>query len=556
MEPAKCFILPTPWGHLDPKASEWGFGRKLLSPAQSTEIDAGVPVYLAVPAGETVRVTGYKMGTHQLSNTYQLGGTSYVIWLLSVGVKPTEHELEIEISGCYAGTIRMNGFISRPAFSAGEESTSTPTKRAEELDIFLLSIIDLIQMTNDPQYEKLQIVWNRLFEAWVNRDAESTIPPMALIVRHAHKLQSLIKELNEKPRHILRRKRELTPVDRVQQLDISCVRWLSRQPGRDIYQRAGPRQRILSVQRHESFDTLENRVFADVAKRSLRAAAAYTLRYKGLKGSERWNLVSIYGRRCRHVSLNLCTVGVSSIHPPVVPNFVLLQDFRYRRIWRAYIELLRQSEEEDECWRWQHRLWFDYVRLLTHLSLTAHKNFQTVAEAPLRVNDEQHRGAWIKMDSQSGTWLALPETADESVVSLIWSMTSSHPKIHPWIGALGCQAVIHVQRLTDQREGYIALWGYHSFAGAAPDLKALGQSANNAIENCKNNARLAYDEEIDLRGLIIASDFQKNSRVAANRTSTGEVIIQRMGISHTARVKMIDGISNSIISHIKAIFSN
>lgn len=349
--------------------------------------------------------------------------------------------------------------------------------------------------------------------------------------------------------------RGLTPVDRVQQLDISCVRWLSRQPGTKVYERAGPRQRILAVQRHQSVDTLENRVLVDFAKRTKLSASKYSKRYEKLKKSDRWALVDLYGRRSHRMGRDLREAGVSTIHPPIVPNFVLLQDVRYRRLWKAYLELLRQSDEEDECWRWQHRLWLDYTRLLVHLSVRANENFLPLAETPLRINEEQARGSWVSMSGQqSGAWLALPETADESVVSLIWSLTSNHQKIQPWMHALGCQAIFHIQRLSDSREAYVALWTYHSFSNSRPDLESLGQSAKNAIENCQHNARLVEDVEISLTGLVIASDFQEPHRLRVHGTENGEVIVLKTGITHSSRQTVFRQLPKSLIDHIQTMF--
>jgi hypothetical protein len=554
---AKAFALPAPWAHLDPKTERTGFGRKNLSPDQVTEIEAGGPVYLAIPGDGTVRVSGRRMGTQSLGEKYEIGNSDYRIHLLSVGVNPSEEILEVEVEGSLVGTIRFNGHIPRPAFSAGDENADAPTRKAEQLDIFLLSVVDLIQMANDPQYNDKQIVWERLLAAWTDHTAESSIPPMALIVRHAQTLQKLTKDLYENPRHILRRLQELTPVDRVQQLDISCVRWLSRQPGKDVYERAGPRQRILSVQRHQSIDTLENRVLVDFSKRSQLAASNYTKRYDRLKKTGRWGLVNMYGRKSHRINRDLSSEGVSRIHPPLTPNFVLLQDVRYRRLWKSYLELLRQSDDEDECWRWQHRLWSDYIRLLTHISLRADDRFQMVAETPLRINEEQERGSWVAMSSQqSGTWLVQTKDGMEYIVSLIWSMNSEHQKSQVWMQALGCQGFFHIQSLSDSREAYVALWAYHSYSDTRPDLKSLGESAKIAIENCKHNAQLVDDVEVDLSGIIIVSDFEEVPDLKVYRTENGEATALKTGITLSSRESIFRMLQNSLINKIETMFAS
>jgi hypothetical protein len=500
------FVLPAPWALFDPKANQAGYGRLRLAPTHPTRVSAGRPVYLAIPSRHEVRVSGYKMAAHALGMPYRLQDEDYTLYLLSVGVRQGESDLEIDVDGERAGVVSVDGYLPRPVFSAGSDNAEFSTARAELLDGFLLSIVNLIQMTSDPQYEIHQIVWERLQIAWNDEEAESTVPPVALIVRHAERCASMVRDLVEKPRHLLRRQRELTPVDRVQQLDVSCVRWLSRQPGRTVYERAGPHQRIMAVQRHGSLDTLENRVLKDFVDRSSREANRYTNACQRLKETARWNLVYRYGRRCHRAVSHLNDLDVSRLSPPVVPNFVLLQDVRYRHLWRAYMELLRRQDEEDECWRWQHRLWHDYVRLILHLSLRQADKFRPVAEAPLRINTEQTRGVWSLISSQSGTWFFRDEDGEEYILSLIWRVDSRHPKTHDWLSGLGCGSVLHVSRLSDSAEGYLPIWGFHGFGKNPEDIEELAKSCDRALGNVMLTRQLHHDETIRLHGIILLSD--------------------------------------------------
>ena len=505
MSGGAIFVLPSPWALFDPKADEAGYGRKALDPTRVTELRAGRPVYLAAPAGCTVYVSGYKMAAQPFGRTYRLGDVDYALYLLSAGVRPNENRLEIEVDGAHAGGLMFKGHIARPTFTAGRDNTDTPEARAEILDGFLLSIVNLIQMTSDPNYDKYQIVWDRLQFAWDDEEAENTVPPMALIVRHADKYATLIGDLLKKPRQLLRRKRELTTVDHVQQLDVSCVRWLSRQPGRTVYERAGPRQRIMAVQRYESVDTLENRVLMDYAMRAHREATQYTRTYEKLHESQRWRKVDSYGRRCRHTRLDLAALDVSRLSPPVVPNFVLLQDARYRYLWRAYLEIRRRQDEEDECWRWQHRLWSDYVRLIMHLSLRKSDEFERIAETPLRISAEQFRGVWTMIGAQSASWAYRYENGEDFVISLVWDANREHPKVKSWLAGLGCNTFLHVARLSDNEEGYIAIWGYHGYDTETEDIESLALSGARALERAINLNEVVFDEAARASGLIVVS---------------------------------------------------
>ena len=541
MAGARLFVLPSPWALFDTEAEQAGYGRLPLDLEAPAEVPAGRPVYLAIPVGAEVRVSGNKMAAHRLGKSYKWRDEEYALYLLSVGVRPNETSLAIDVDGVRVGVVSIKGYVARPAFSAGTENDKNPQLRAELLDGFLLSIVNLIQMTSDPQYEKFQIVWDRLQTAWSDAEAESTIPPMALIVRHADKFASLVRDLVRKPRHLLRRQRELTSVDRVQQLDVSCVRWLSRQPGTTVYERAGPRQKIMAVQRYESVDTLENRVLRDFVIRTSREASRYTKMYERLNKTGRWNLVRRYGRRCHHAVSELGELNVSRLTPPVVPNFVLLQDVRYRFLWRAYLELIRRQDEEDECWRWQHRLWLDYCRLVIHLSLRQADSFEPIAEEPLRINQEQKRGVWSSLQSQSGTWVYKDEDGEEFVVSFVWDVDRDHPKTGAWVSALGCSSYLHIARLSDNEEGFILLWGYHGFQETSENLDALGNSCQRAIDAIRNLRRINYDERLRIDGVIFVSNpygdtikkpFSPEKPLESFR-KFGRVSAVRMGVSRS-----------------------
>ena len=102
-------------------------------------------------------------------------------------------------------------------------------------------------------------VWQRLREAWSNAEEDSK-PRMSEIVRQASNITPYLTDLEKKIRRILRRDREKVQLDRVQEMDRASMRWLSRQPGNTLAQRAGSDQRVMAIVRKENFDTVENRV--------------------------------------------------------------------------------------------------------------------------------------------------------------------------------------------------------------------------------------------------------------------------------------------------------
>ena len=294
----------------------------------------------------------------------------------------------------------------------------------------------------------------------------------------------------------------------MQQLDVNCIRWLSRQPGKLVYEQAGPRQRILAVRRYEDLDTLENRVVRDFAYRSAGVARAYTRRYAGLRHSLRWQRVNRYGTECAQIAHQLFERGITRPQLPIVPNYVLLQEPRYNRLWIAYNELLRRLDEEDECWRWQHRLWTDFCRLMLQIALRQHNHVEIVAESPLRLSAEQRRGRWSLVDVQSGVFLAETNAGKRAVVSVLLDTSVQHPKLATWMAGLGVATVLHVQNLDAEspREAMILIWPVHFFAQESPTLSQLVSSAQRALANCVRTLALVEDSVVSAKGLIVMSD--------------------------------------------------
>lgn len=177
-------------------------------------------------------------------------------------------------------------------------------------------------------------------------------PPETVISRiaqnHIHEIDAVLGNI----RKILRRERELTPIAHVQQIDANCMSWLTRQPGRTPIQKAGAKQKILSIVRKESFNILENRVL----KAFLKLCIAYGKRYlvefqQSYPQSDRIKAVK---RLCNTAKVSLQMeefADVSSLKGQPVPNYVLLHDLNYSIIWRLYLDLLHQTSLMEKAWK-------------------------------------------------------------------------------------------------------------------------------------------------------------------------------------------------------------
>lgn len=262
-------------------------------------------------------------------------------------------------------------------------------------------------------------VWLRLREAWKRAEDEKD-PRMAEIVKQARNLMPVLKDLEKRIRRILRRERELTPMDRAQEMDRKSLLWLTRQPGRNMRERGGASQRVQSIVRRENFDTLENRVVRSYARLAEMVAREWINEHPRARESTRFKSVDAYRKFLKSLSRDLTALGVGVAAPPVTPNYVLMQDKGYRQIYKAWVKLLRREKALDELWAWQAQTWTDFVVLAIVLALDELDEAELVAQSPIVWNEEAVSGRafdqgrpiaifWLKKTGRVVEVMARPE---------------------------------------------------------------------------------------------------------------------------------------------------
>lgn len=121
----------------------------------------------------------------------------------------------------------------------------------------------------------LPLTWKKISQV-INTGS----PPEEPITRIAKNNFADVDELIRNLRKVLMRVREKVNIGRVQQVDAQCLRWLTRQPGRNAIEKAGSKQEILGVVRVENFNTLENRVLKDFLQRCFDLSSMYLRIYE------------------------------------------------------------------------------------------------------------------------------------------------------------------------------------------------------------------------------------------------------------------------------------
>lgn len=222
-------------------------------------------------------------------------------------------------------------------------------------------------------------------------------PPLDLIVRIGSECGSLVSDLCRNPRSILRRRRVRQPLDRVQQVDNACIRWLASQPGRTIAEKAGPTQKILGVVREQSIDTLENRVLRDFLTRCRHAANQYLKMYaskpSGLDPYQRIETTRVFLRTCDSLLARSPVGTLPAVHGSVSPNYALQFDRRYCKLWHWYEQLVRRENQIATAIPWCDRLLIE--RLGIDLSRRLRHRLGTHFTNQARVREEHRFGSLL-----------------------------------------------------------------------------------------------------------------------------------------------------------------
>ncbi len=195
--------------------------------------------------------------------------------------------------------------------------------------------------------EKLICRWSRLtrkFRYAVRDDR----PPFTMVVRLEHELNAILREICKKPKKVLRRNRELISVNRIQEMDSSCLSWATRQPGRTLVEKAGEKRKMLAIQRRESSDTLENRVLLSLIRRCQKFCREYLTEYaEQYQGHRRIRRVVQFQKLLKRLLEQPFFHGVAPLRAIPKPNYVLLHDDRYRKVWKAYLEVSRRERRRQ-----------------------------------------------------------------------------------------------------------------------------------------------------------------------------------------------------------------
>lgn len=422
-------------------------------------------------------------------------------------------------------TLHLHDAVPRPIHRDINEAAGQPTDdewqtasiKTEEL---IDHHINLINQLYDTTLRSAHGVWQGLAEGLAVRPCKACLdkwrrfggrdePRMALIVsleRNA-RLRRLLDSVCARPRVILTRKRHMMPVGRVQEMDAACIRWIVRQPGMTVAQKAGSRQEVLSVRRYEHADTLENRVVRDLIRLMTRACNRY-LR-QNLRFGEHSRIIKI--RRFRQYLKNMISdspiASVSSITGLPSPNYVLQQDARYRYLWQTYLRLIRHEQAQDNAWQWQKRVWSEHLLLAVTSCINQLASDILMDSCDFAIRSEQVLGSYIDPRTVAGNW-HIASLSGRRVEMAPAAVIPAHPHLPPWVAQSGADIALLSYQDSAQPRDILVIWAVYDFDLSCGDLQHRVTSlAEYLSQRQQSNQRI--------RGLIIQPAHKDSQTISA-----------------------------------------
>jgi len=311
--------------------------------------------------------------------------------------------------------------------------------------------------------------WAPAQDVYFRQDDEEG--PVRLIVRIAAACRRALEEVCLRPRVALRRERLLTPLERVRQIDANCLRWLSRQPGRNVAEKAGSKRRVLAVERVESADTPENRVVKDMLTRCAFESARYLNEHRNKREKTRYRDVEEFRALVQKLLRDTAIRGVPRATGSVTPNYVLQFDSRYALIWHWYQRLRRQHTALNDAWRWQRRVFAEHVRFACAAALSEYIDEQPAVRKRVYIHSEPNRGVFLDDVSQLGWW----RNSKSDIMVATAAQAREAQALGIWPDALldlGADIVVH----SPKQQRTMAIIGILQPAASAQDPNLLIQA--------------------------------------------------------------------------------
>jgi hypothetical protein len=378
--------------------------------------------------------------------------------------------------------------------------------------------------------EGLAVPLDRLAALWPHQHAQ---PPARheLLRTWAPRLERAIKQIAHQPHTRLVRRREVVGANHAQHFDARCVRWLARQPGATAAEKAGTRQRVLAITRHETLDTLENRAAAMVIRAVEHECRQALTEREGTGEPTSANQLAADDDAPLRRLLGVIDRARRDSPVPALPspdqavraNHVLRSDPAYRLLWRTHLELRHRDQRRAAAWRWRHRLWAETCVLALAARLEQRYPGSPAGRACVVFRRHPEKGRWIDPTTAFGRWETGSAHAPASLL-MVERRDLDHfrhtPLVpEPLIAMNPDGVLIHREaNLTDEREAtVVGIWTQWTEPDNADPTPALQR-------RCEATAHqlMQIHTAGQLRGLILEPRLNDDETPAAPITTRAD----------------------------------
>ena len=276
-------------------------------------------------------------------------------------------------------------------------------------------------------YKSKNIYWDELLKLLhANPDDDPAKYALVVDLAELSELSKAVDRITDQPKRMLQRIHDQERVQKVREVDTKCLIDLARRPGSVLSEKAGPKQRILAIKRKENINIMENRVTKHCCALAVKASERYLIEHKDIHKSKRKESVVKLQKECKRYPLKPTFTDVFSLAAPCrQPNYTLMQNADYYKVWKSYVQLVKNEDLRAQLWQWNRRMWTDFIALFLVDILSGFRSamkseyFLEINQKTVFGNRKHDSGLWFLSDVLPGPYIVEPNSNNPGTLYFI-----------------------------------------------------------------------------------------------------------------------------------------
>lgn len=298
----------------------------------------------------------------QTNQVYEIGFPWLEITDLKHNNDPLNSQLSLEIN-LHLYVLKIRGeVLDRDTIEEEKQLKEWEEKLGDRLDDKVAKLLQIFtglceEIFSEKVGQNQQVRVLELPKKFQQFQVSEAVKPLIISLLNKYNLDQKLQVIGLKLRQQLRRKAELMPVGNIQEMDAYCLRDYTRRPGLTAAEKAGSRQELMGIKRHQDYNTPENRLLIYFAGKVLYRESNF---YKNYPECEKFNKTIKQFRQQPTVQPILKTLHRFK---PGKPNYVLLQNPIYHSFYQAYLDYIAKRSEKEKLWTVRNQLLKDVIYL-------------------------------------------------------------------------------------------------------------------------------------------------------------------------------------------------